>query len=261
MLGIYLVIGAFAGMMAGLLGIGGGLIIIPSLATLFIHHVFIPSADVMQVAVGTSLATVVITGAAALYTHHKHSAVVWPQVWKMLPGLVIGVVIGSIIVQFLPSNFLRYFFGVFLVIMGIRMLMNPHLKETQNELSEKVFRIGTVSIGTLCSILGIAGGVLLVPFLLRCNLDMHKATGTSVACGLGVGVTATFCFMLTGLFSHIHIPGSTGYIYWPAFIGIASASVLFAPFGAMLAHKLPRNWLKKIFALFLLIMAVDLLFL
>lgn len=260
MFDIYLVIGAFAGIMAGLFGIGGGVVIIPALATIFIHHVLIPPAYVMQMAVGTSLATVIITATSAMYTHHQHSAVVWPQVKKMIPGLTIGAVIGAVIAHFLASKYLSMIFSVFLVVTGVRMFLNSSSQNTTKTFSDSAIKIGSLIIGVLSSILGVGGGTLLVPFLLRCNLDMYKATGTSVACGLSVSIVATICFMLTGWFSGIHLPWSTGYIYWPAFLGIAVASFLFAPVGAILAHKLPKEMLKRIFAVFLLIMAADMMF-
>jgi uncharacterized membrane protein YfcA len=259
MVGIYLIIGAFAGTMAGLFGIGGGVVIIPALAAIFVGHTEIPAANIMQMAVGTSLATVIVTAASSMYAHNKRMAVIWPQVAIMVPWLLLGSVIGAALAYFLPSGFLRIFFSVFLFATGIRMMMDQ-ANESQTALSDRAVKMGSGIIGVLCSILGVGGGTMLVPFLLHCNLDMRQATGTSVACGMAVSIVATACFMLTGILAGVHLPMSTGYIYWPAFVGIAVSSVLFAPFGAALAHKLPRNLLKKIFAIFLLIMAVDMMF-
>lgn len=258
--GIYLVIGALAGLLAGLFGIGGGVVIIPALAAIFAHHVDIPSADVMQMAVGTSLATVIITTNSALYTHHQRDAVIWSLAWKMVPGLAVGAIVGALIARLLPSNDLRIIFSVFLLVTGVRLILKERSLDAQQPLSQKTIKIGSVVIGIMSGILGVGGGTLLVPFLLRCQLDMHKATGTSIVCGLAVAIVATTGFMLTGWFAGIHLPWSTGYIYWPAFLGIAVASFLFAPVGAVLAHKLPTYMLKRIFALFLLIMAVDMMF-
>lgn len=260
MFGIYLIIGAFAGIMAGLFGIGGGIIIIPALATIFMHNVMMPSADVMQMAVGTSLATVIITATSAIYAHHKAKAVVWPLALMMVPGLAIGAVVGAIITQYLPSTYLRIIFSIFLAIVSFRMFLKETPINMELALTQSAIRIGSVIIGMLSSILGVGGGTLLVPFLLRCQLDMHKATGTSVACGLAVATVATICFMVTGWSSGVHMPWATGYIYWPAFFGIAVSSFLFAPLGAALGHRLPTRFLKRIFAIFLLIMSVDMMF-
>jgi uncharacterized membrane protein YfcA len=259
MFGIYFLVGAFAGTLAGLFGIGGGVIIIPALAGIFLHNSLIPPEYVMHMAVGTSLGTVVVTASSSMYAHHKRLSVVWPMVRKMAPGLLIGVIVGSMIAQFLPSSFLRVFFSLFLVFIALRMVTKtPH--ESTKVLSEAVIRVGSFFMGVLSSILGVGGGVLMVPFFLHCHLDMRQATGTSVACGLAIGVVATICFLTAGLFAKVHLPQSTGYIYWPAFLGISAASILFAPFGVRLAHKLPREMLKKIFAVFLLMMAADMMF-
>lgn len=260
MYAVYLVVGAFAGLMGGLFGIGGGVIIIPALATIFEYRSDIPTADIMQMAVGTSLATIVITGISSIIAHHRLKGVIWPQVFKMTPWLVSGAILGALVALILPSHFLKIFFGVFLMAISIKLLMKkpdtPYI-----ELSKTVFRGGSFLIGVLASVLGVGGGTMIVPFLLQCNLDMPQATGTSVACGMSIGLIASVCFMITGLLAGVHLPHSTGYIYWPAFLGIAVASVLFAPFGAMLAHRLPKDLLKKIFAFFLFLMALDMLFL
>lgn len=260
MFGIYLVIGALAGLMGGLFGIGGGVIIIPALATIFLHHSEMPANIMMQMAVGTSLATIIVTASSSMYAHHKREAVKWEIVRKMTPWLTVGAIVGAVIAHFLPSKFLQIFFSFFLIITSARMFMPHGVPDVTKVISERVFQIGSLVIGVLASILGVAGGTLLVPFLLYCQLDMREATGTSVACGMSVGIVATICFMITGLLSGVHVPDSTGYIYWPAFFGIAVASVLFAPLGATLAHTLPRDLLKRIFAVFLLIMAADMLF-
>lgn len=260
MFSVYLIIGAFAGLMAGFFGIGGGLVIIPALAMIFSHYTGMPSEYIMQMSVGTSLATILVTGTSALYAHHQRTAVIWSQVRRMIPWLVLGAIIGAVIVQFISSNFLRILFSIFLVVMAMMMLFKKPPTETSQILSDKAVKVGSTFIGAFSSILGIGGGAMLVPFLLRCNLDMYQATGTSVACGLAIGMVATICFMITGLVSGIHLSWSTGYIYWPAFLGISAASVLFAPFGAGLAHRFPKDILKKIFGIFLLIMSIDMMF-
>lgn len=260
MFGIYLIVGACAGLMAGLFGIGGGVIIIPALAAIFLHHTDIPAELVMQMAVGTSLATVVITAISSVYAHHRHQAVIWPQVWVMVPWLIVGTVLGAAVVSFLPSSFLRLFFAIFLTVLSIHLFFSRTPSSVEKVLSDKVVKIGSIIIGVLSSILGVGGGTLLVPFLMRCKLDILQATGTSVACGFAVSMVASICFMVTGWLSGIHLQYSTGYIYWPAFAGIAVASVLFAPLGAAFAHKLPKEMLKRIFAVFLLMMAADMMF-
>jgi len=260
MLIIYLIIGVFAGIASGLFGVGGGVVVIPALSKTFTYEASIPPFYNMQMTVGTSLAIMIFTAMSALYAHHKRKAVRWDLFRSMLPGLMAGSILGAIITHFLPSADLKIIFGVFLVFVGIRLIRSKPVNHHEKKLSLNVIRLSSLLIGILSSLLGVGGGTLLVPFLLRCKLDMREATGTSIACGLSIGIVATICFMLAGLSSVRHIAWSTGYIYWPAFAGIVIASVLLAPVGAILAHKLPKELLKKGFGWFLLVMACDMLF-
>ena len=260
MLTIYLMIGIVAGILSGLFGVGGGVIVIPALSHVFRHDATIPSASIMQMAVGTSLAIMIFTATSALYAHQKRKGVRWQVVKVMLPGLMLGSVGGAIIAHYLPSSWLRIIFGLFLVFIGLQMIINKQPKPQDKNHSLLFLRLSSFFIGTLSSLLGVGGGSLLVPFFLSHQLDMREATGTSIACGLAVGVVATISFMAAGYFAGSHIPDSTGYIYWPAFVGVVIASVLLAPLGAILAHKLPKEFLKKIFGWFLLLMACDMLF-
>jgi uncharacterized membrane protein YfcA len=258
MLSIYLVVGALAGVMAGLFGIGGGVIVIPALTAIFVHLAF-PDKYIMQMAVGTSLAIMITTSMSALYAHHKKKSVRWGMFRLMLPGLLIGAIIGVIVTNVVPSYFLQALFALFLFTMGIQLGFNHESKQNERVIDVFSVRIVSVCIGALSSLLGVGGGTLLVPFLLRCKMEMPEASGTSVACGLSIGIMATASFMTVGLFTPLPIPWSTGFIYWPAFLGIAFASTLFAPVGAMLAHTLPTRFLKRIFGLFLLLMSCDML--
>lgn len=260
MISIYLVIGAFAGIMSGLFSIGGGIIVIPAFSAIFLAEKFFPAECVMQASVGTSLAVMIVTSVAALYPHQRHGAVRWGVFRAMLPGLVTGAIVGSIAAHYLPSYFLQIAFGVLLLVLGIRMVLNLHAKESNHVMPMRVIKISAFFMGFLSSLLGVGGGAVIVPFLLRCSMDIREAMGTALACIVPIAVVATLCFMVEGLLFGVHIPNSTGYIYWPAFFGVAVASVLFAPVGAMLAHKLPKEFLKRIFGLFLLLIACDMLF-
>lgn len=262
MLSSYFVIGAFAGMLSGLLGVGGGIVIVPALFAIFLHHQAVPQAMVMQMAIGTSLAVMIVTLGSGLYMHNKRHAVMWPLVRKVLPALIVGTVVGAIVAHFLPSHFLSTFFGVFLAAIGVRLLFVKQVNKKVNKPLSEVFILGFAAIiGGLSSLLGIGGGTLLVPFFLHCRLDVREAMGTSTACGVTIAFVATISFMVTGWFSVTHLPFSTGYIYWPAFLGIAAASILFTPLGVAIAHKLPKSILQRVFAIFLVIMACDMIFL
>lgn len=260
MLSLYLIIGAIAGMASGLFGIGGGVVVIPALSAVFARYTVIPSSYVMQMTVGTSLAVMIFTAASALYAHHKRQAVRWDMFQIMLPGLIAGSILGAIIAHFLPSSYLRIIFGIFLIYVSYRLIMPTSVDIQTKQCSLIFIRLSALLIGIFSSLLGVGGGTLLVPFLLRCQLEMRNAIGTSVACGLIIGIVATVSFMLTGLSSIQHINGSTGYIYWPAFAGIVITSMLLAPIGAILAHRLPKELLKRVFGWFLLLFACDMLF-
>lgn len=259
MLTIYLIIGISAGILSGLFGLGGGVVIIPALSHVFLNNTLIPQSESMQMAIGTSLAVVVPTSASALYAHHRRHSVNWGLFRVMLPELIIGAILGAIIAHFLSSAYLKNIFALFLLVISLRTIFVKPKQSTEMQLSLRVVRFGALCIGILASLLGVGGGSLVVPFLLRCQLDIREATGTSVACGLSVGIVATLSFMLAGLFSMHPVAWSIGYIYCPAFLGIAVASTLLAPVGAALAHKLPGEWLKRVFGVFLLLMACDML--
>lgn len=257
---IYLILGALAGTMSGLLGIGGGMIVVPALSAIFLQTQLMPSSSVMHMAIGTSLAVMVFTSLSGLYAHHRRMAVRWDVFKIVVPSLVIGTLLGALIANTLSSEYLRIFFGLFLFVMGLRMLLDKNKKEVGNGMSHWMMWAVSSLIGGLSSILGIGGGVMLVPFLLRCRVAMHQAPGTSLACGMTIGIFATVSFMLPALGGEQVAPWSTGYIYWPAFLWVAVASILFAPIGTALAHKLPTSLLKKIFAVMLLMVAGDMLF-
>ncbi len=248
---IYLLVGALAGLLAGLFGVGGGLVIVPVLVYVFSAQGFDPLV-LVHMAIGTSLATIIITSLSSVYAHHKHAAVRWNIVRKMTPGIVIGALLGAVIADLMPANNLRRFFAFFEWIVGIQLLMNLRSKASRN--LPGAFGLFTVSqiIGMISSIVGIGGGTMTVPFLVWCNVKMREAVATSSACGLPIAVAGAIGFVVVGQTSQAEIVGSFGYFYMPAFLGIVVASTLFAPVGAWLAHRLPATLLKRIFGLFLI---------
>jgi len=256
--GSYLLLGAFAGTVAGLLGVGGGLIIVPVLVFIFTGHEF-PVEKIVHIAVGTSLASIVMTSISSTWAHHKHAAVLWPVFWRLAPGIVLGTFVGAVIADLMNANSLRTFFGVFELLVAAQMALNikpaPH--------RQLPGLLGTTSagsgIGVISAIVGIGGGTLTVPFLVWCNTNMHKAVATSAACGLPIALAGAVAYTLTGL-NEVNLPaGAVGYIYWPAFVGIVLTSILFAPLGARLAHRLPVTVLKKVFAVLLAVLGVRML--
>jgi uncharacterized membrane protein YfcA len=259
----YLLTGIFAGTMSGLLGLGGGIVVVPVLAAIFLHNSEIPFSLHMHMAIGTSLAIMIITLASSAYAHNKHGTIHWPMVKAIFPGLVVGVVLGAIFIRFISSEHLTKFFGVFLMMIALRLLWaksrQPVAKLTKR-VRNKWLILFSLAIGILSSLLGVGGGMLWIPFFLYDGLEMHEALGTSVACGMVAALAATFSFLMVGMFSATQIPYSTSFIYWPAFMGVAVMSVVFAPVGAAIAYKLPSAWLKYIFAVILLLMAIQMMF-
>ncbi len=252
---IYIIVGAIAGVIAGLLGVGGGLVIVPVLTFIFIEQGFDYNI-IVHLAVGTSLATIIFTSLSSMRAHHLHGAVQWQVVKQLIPGIMIGAAIGAILADYLPTTILKTIFAVFELLVALQMAMV--LKPDAHQRIPGVpalWGVGGV-IGSLSSLVGIGGGTLTVPFLLWCRVSMRQAIGTSSACGLPIAISGSIGFLLLGL-NNTNLPNySTGYIYWPAFIGITSASMLTATLGAKLAHILPVVLLKRFFSVLLLFLAV-----
>ena len=255
---LYLALGAFAGLMAGLLGVGGGLIIVPVLAGIF-QHQQMSAAVIMHLAIGTSLATIVVTSVSSVRAHHQRGAVLWPVVWRLTPGIVIGAWLGAAVADALPSAVLSKIFAVFVLVVAAQMAFGakpaPH-----RELPGAPGMLATGGvIGAVSAIVGIGGGSLTVPFLTWCNTPMRQAVATSAACGLPIALAGAIGFIVTGL-NAAELPAwSLGYVYGPALVGVAFASMLSAPLGAKLAHTLPAEVLKKVFAVFLMLIGVKML--
>lgn len=255
----YLVVGVLAGITAGLMGLGGGIIIVPALLFLFIRQGF-PDNILMHLAVATSLATIVVTALTSTYAHHRHRAVLWNSVKLLVPGIILGSLLGAVIADSLPSDRLRMAFGIFecLVAAQIGFGFRPSPQRDLPGTSSMVAAGG--GIGALSTVLGIGGGTLTVPFLLWCNVNIRNAVATSAACGFPIALAGSVAMMITG-WDHPDLPaGSTGYVYWPAALPILAASALAAPLGARLAHRLPVATLRRIFAVVLGLIGLRMLF-
>lgn len=248
--GIYLAIGALAGLIAGMLGLGGGVVIVPALALVF-PLLDMPAAVLMHLAIGTSLAIIVPTSLSSAYAHYRRGAVDLPLVITLLPGLVAGAVLGGWLADKLPSALLARIFGGFVTAVAVQIFFNASAPGRRPLPSRGGLLGAGAVIGTASTLLGIGGGSLTVPFLSFCRVDMRRAVASSAACGLVLGVIGAATFLWAGR-GHPQLPaGAVGYLYLPAFIGIALASVATAPLGARLAHSLPVPTLKRVFAMFL----------
>lgn len=254
----YLLVGAFAGIAAGLLGVGGGIVIVPVLAGVFLAQEF-PTEFIMQMAVGSSLATIVITSLSSVRAHHARGGVRWDLVVQLVGGIIVGAWLGSLIAHLSPSKGLAWFFGIFEILVAAQMLFGKQPSAHRNEPGKGRNIVAGTGIGTLSAILGIGGGTLTVPYLAWHNVPMRTAVGTSSACGLPIALAGTIGFVVTGWNTPELPDWSTGYIYWPAVAAICITSALTAPLGAKIAYKLPQQKLKKVFAVVLGAMGVYML--
>lgn len=255
----YAICGIFAGMLAGLLGIGGGLIVVPFLI-IFLPTIGVNPAHVMKIAIGTSLAVIAITATASVTTHHRHQAVLWPLFSQLLPGIILGAILGTTFAIYLPGTVLQRLFGIFVIVTAYLMASNFQTSPSTNLPGPSGLRCVGIILGCISSVLGTAGGIFVVPYLTYHRVPIHHAAATAAACGLPVAITGAISFMIMGSPTQTSLAWSTGYIYWPAFLGIASLTVFVAPIFAKLSHRLPAQKLKKIFALFLLVTAAKMLF-
>lgn len=255
---IYALTGLFAGVVGGMLGLGGGIVIVPVLHFLFMQQQF-PSTILMHLAVTTSLATIIVTSLSATYAHHKKGAVLWRIVNRFAPGIVIGTGFGALIADSLSSDVLRIAFGLFEILVAIQIWFELKPKAHVALPGTAGIIVSGTGIGLLSTLLGIGGGTLTVPYLLWCNINIRNAVAISSACGFPIAVAGTTSLIIAGWNTPDLPPHAISYLYWPAALIIIAMTVFFAPLGARLAHLLPVRTLKRIFSLLLLVVGVRML--
>lgn len=250
----YLAIGAVVGVLAGLLGIGGGLIVVPALLFPF-NRQALPDEHLMHLALGTSMATIIFTSLSSFHSHNKRGAVNWRIVCRLVPGLIGGTLLGSSLASHLPTRPLKIIFIIFLLSVAFKIFFDTKPKPARH-LPGQAGLIGAGGIiGTFASLVGIGGGSLSVPFLLWCNVAIHMAIGTASAISFPTAIFGTLGYIYNGLQSSGLPDFSLGFVYLPALFGIIVASVLTAPLGVKLSHALPVDRLKKVFAVLLIVVA------
>ncbi|HUL41448.1 MAG TPA: sulfite exporter TauE/SafE family protein [Burkholderiales bacterium] len=255
----YLAVGALAGFLAGLLGVGGGFIFVPSLVFLFQSQDF-PQTNLLHLALGTSLASIIFTSVSSFRAHHAHGAVNWTIVRRITPGIVLGSLLGSGFAALLSSSALALLFALFVFFAATQILFEIKPKPSrQMPGALGTFFVGII-IGITFSLVGGGGAILSIPFMLYCNIKTHDAIGTSSAIGFPIAVSGAVGYIFTGLTQDNLPPLSLGFVYLPALLWLVVAGVLTAPFGAKLAHRLPVARLRKVFAAFLYIIAAKMLF-
>jgi uncharacterized membrane protein YfcA len=255
---LYILIGAGAGLLAGLLGVGGGIVLVPAFTFIFAAEHFDPAHSI-HLALGTSLAVITFTSLSSLRAHHGHGAVDWLVVRRITPGIVCGTLVGSVFAAQLSSMFLKGFFVAFQYTVALQMFFNFRPKGHRELPGALGTNLAGGIIGGISSLVGIGGGTMSVPFMLWCNVAMHRAIGTSSAIGFPIALAGTAGYLVNGLGIASLPKMSIGFIYLPALFCVAIVSILTAPIGARLTHKLPVSRLKRFFAFFLLVVATKLL--
>jgi len=245
------VLGLFTGFMAGLLGIGGGMIMVPFL-TMVLAARNIPDDLGLKMAIATSMSTIIFTSISSVRAHHQKGAVRWPLVRSLAPGLVLGSMISSLgVFTIIKGQFLGFFFALFVAFSATQMFLDRKPKPTR-QLPGPVGLLGAGGfIGFLSGLVGAGGAFVSVPFMAWCNVLIPNAVATSAALGFPIALSNTVGYVFSG-WSETNLPvGSLGYVWLPGAVIIAACSVLTAPAGARAAHRLPVKRLKQIFAVML----------
>ncbi|MCW8925257.1 MAG: sulfite exporter TauE/SafE family protein [Xanthomonadales bacterium] len=252
----YAITGLFAGFLAGYLGIGGGLVLVPVLSWLFSRDPA-TAAMAVQMAVATSLATMLFTSMSSLLAHHRRGAIMWALVRQMLPGLLAGALLGSLIAHWIGNVALGIVFGIFALLVGLQMLRGARRPGNQPLPGPVPVTATGFGIGMMSSLLGIGGGSMTVPWLLWHGQQVQKSIATAAACGYPIAVAGTIGFVLLGD-RHAVVP-TLGYVHLPALAGVALFSVFGAPLGVSAVHRSSPLLARRLFALFLLVVAVRML--
>ncbi|ARU86776.1 sulfite exporter TauE/SafE family protein [Pseudomonas sp. M30-35] len=255
---LYLMLGAAAGVMAGLFGVGGGLIIVPVLVASFAAHGFAPEI-LTHLAVGTSLATIIFTSLNSVREHHLKGAVRWLVFVWMAVGILLGAALGALTASKIQGPLLQKIIGVFAISVALQMTLGLKPKASRAVPGKPGLTVAGVVIGWASAIFGIGGGSLSVPFLMWRSVPMQQAVATSSACGLPIALAGAISFMWIG-WNEPQLPQwSAGFVYLPALAGIAVSSMFFARVGARLAHRLSPLVLKRLFALLLFCVGLNFL--
>ena len=250
------VLGTCTGFLAGLLGIGGGIVMVPFI-TFMLSHRGVDADLAVKMAIATSMATIIFTSVSSVRAHHKRGAVRWDLVKGLAPGIVLGSMIGSLgVFALLKGSYLAIFFGLFVGFSATQMFLDKKPAPTR-QVPATAGLVGAGSaIGFLSGLVGAGGGFISVPFMTWCNVAIHNAVATSAALGFPIAVANVAGYIVSGM----HVEGlpedAVGYLWIPALVVIAACSVFTAPLGAKAAHMLPVKKLKRVFASVLYVLAL-----
>jgi len=247
-------LGLGTGFLAGLLGLGGGMLMVPILTIILTARAY-PPQYVIKMAVATSLATICFTSLASVRAHHRRGAVRWDVVRSLAPGILLGAFLGSQVASAMPAHILGYCFAVFVVFTATQLFINRKPKPSRVLPGRAgLFGVGNL-IGVLSSLVGAGGAFISVPFMTWCNIAIHNAVATSAALGFPIAFAGTIGYLVAG-WSLPQMPaGALGYLYWPGFLVLSAASMLTAPVGARVAHSMEVAPLKRVSAFVLYALA------
>ena len=258
LLGALIVAGLFAGLVAGLFGIGGGVVIVPTLAFVFTQLGYPDVA--MHAAVGCSLATIVATSLRSASSHHKRGAVDLDVVKGWVPFIMIGAVLGALIAGALPAQGMRGVFGGVLFIIALQFIFGRPTWKLADQMPSGILRAAIASgLGALSGIMGIGGGVFGVTLMTLCGHPVHRAVGTAAAFGAAIGFPAALGFIYTGWGVEGRLPFSIGYLNIPAIVIIAILTTSIAPVGAALAHRMNATTLRRVFGVVTVVLSANML--
>ncbi len=254
----FLIVGAISGWLSGLLGIGGGVIVVPLLVLILQHLHYIPDAQVMHLAVGSSLAAMIVTASRSVQSRMRLGLIDWTIIKSMLPGIIVGVLLGALLASELHSRVLEVILGFVLLLVALYMFLGSNPKQGKSRLNAKVTLLVSFLIGIKSGLLGLGGGAVIIPYLVICGVDMRKASGAAAACTLPVAIIGTIMYAFLG-YGATQVPHTMGFVFLPAFFGIAIGSVVCVPLGLRASQRMNTKLLKKIFAVILFAVAIKMI--
>lgn len=250
-------LGSVVGFLAGLLGIGGGLVIVPILSLILLHFDVLPPHQIVVAAIATSLASILFTSTSSAIAHHKNGNVPWELAPWIMTGVALGALVSGFMAALLPENVVRLVFAVSVALISLKMFFSGGESTTRSMPNKGVLTVLTTITGGLSAMIGIGGGALLVPLLTFFSVDIKKAIGCASACGIVIALFGSIGYISSGSPHFALQDGFAGFVYLPALLGIVCTSWFTAPLGAKATHHLPVATIKKIFAGLLLVMAAN----
>lgn len=259
---LYSMTGLFTGFVSGTLGIGGGVIVVPTLVFIFAHNPAIASSVSVHMAIGSSLAIMIWTAFFAVKAHHKRGTIFWSVYRNIAPSLVLGTAVGGLLSDKVPTRWLEWILAIFLLIVAVQMYFRqePTDLTKKPQLSRAMHYISGFLIGLPSGVLGMGGGALLIPYLTYSGIRIKEIMAVTALCTMTVAIFGTFIFMVSGLNEPGLPPYAIGYVYWPAVVCVAITSSVTAPLGVKIAYYISTDLLKYLFVIILILTSLTLIF-